>query len=227
MRFLCFAILAVVLLEAGSASAKPATANTTRSLARIEQLPGAPVHAALDAAMDAYNRAVTAGEVMNPALLTVIDYTRPSTEPRLWVIDLLHGKIVHRELVAHGRNSGENFATDFSNDEGSRKTSLGLFVTDHTYYGDNGYSLRLRGLDPGINDRAFERAIVMHGAAYVSDSAARRLGRLGRSWGCPAVRPEIARSLIDLIKEGTVLYAYGGVPSLSSRDVPPVASARR
>jgi hypothetical protein len=89
-------------------------------------------------------------------------------------------------------------------------TSLGLFVTDSSYVGHNGYSLRLRGLDPGINDNAWARAIVVHGAAYVSDAIAAKLGRLGRSWGCPAVRTDIARTLIDTIKGGTVLFAYGG-----------------
>ncbi len=126
------------------------------------------------------------------------------------MLDLQQGSVLYRELVAHGKRSGENVTRAFSNAEGSLMTSLGLFVTDTSYVGSNGYSLRLRGLEPGINDNAFARAIVIHGAAYVSQAIADKLGRLGRSWGCPAVRSEIARKLIDTIKGGTAIYAYGG-----------------
>jgi hypothetical protein len=140
--------------------------------------------------------------------LAVIDYSRASTEPRLWVFDLDTGTLVYRELVAHGRNSGDNFATAFSNDPSSLESSLGLYQTLDTYEGDNGYSLRLQGLEPGINDHAYERAIVMHGAPYVSEGFIHKVGRIGRSWGCPAVRPEIARPLIDSLKGGQYLFAY-------------------
>jgi hypothetical protein len=170
---------------------------------------GGPSQAVLEAAQSAYQHALDLGVVVNPRLMTVIDYSRPSTEPRLWVLDLVSRAILQRELVAHGQGSGGNVATAFSNDEGSRKSSLGLFVTGAAYTGENGYSLRLRGLDPGINDRAYARDIVIHGAEYVSEAIARTLGRLGRSWGCPAVRPAIARTLIDEIKGGTVVFAYG------------------
>ena len=172
-----------------------------------------PSQAALDAAQAAYRHALDLGVVVNPRLLTVIDYSRPSTQPRLWVLDLVSHVIVRRELVAHGRGSGENFATSFSNDDGSHKSSLGLFVTGVAYVGHNGYSLRLRGLDPGVNDHAYARDIVIHGAEYVSDAVARTLGRIGRSWGCPAVRLAVAQELIDQIKGGTVLFAYGATAS--------------
>jgi hypothetical protein len=140
--------------------------------------------------------------------LAVIDYSRPSTQPRLWVFDVARGKLLFEELVAHGRNTGEKLAQRFSNVEGSKMSSLGLFQTTETYYGSNGYSLRLRGLDAGFNDNALARAIVMHGAPYVSEAIAARLGRLGRSWGCPAVRPEVARTVIDTLKGGALLFAY-------------------
>jgi hypothetical protein len=140
--------------------------------------------------------------------LAVIDYSRPSTEPRLWVFDVERGRLLFQELVAHGRNTGEALAQRFSNVEGSRMSSLGLFRTAETYYGSNGYSLRLHGLDPGYNDNALARAIVMHGAPYVSQEIAGRVGRLGRSWGCPAVRPEVARTVIDTLKGGALLFAY-------------------
>ncbi len=140
--------------------------------------------------------------------LAVIDYSLPSTQPRLWVFDVDHGRLLFQELVAHGRNTGEALAQKFSNVEGSKMSSLGLFQTADTYYGNNGYSLRLRGLDTGFNDRALERASVMHGAPYVSEAIAEHLGRLGRSWGCPAVRQEVARGVIDTMKGGALLFAY-------------------
>jgi len=140
--------------------------------------------------------------------LAVIDYSLPSTKPRLWVFDVSRGRLLFQELVAHGRNTGERVAEHFSNVEGSKMSSLGLFQTTETYYGSNGYSLRLRGLDPGFNDNALARAIVMHGAPYVSQAIAERVGRIGRSWGCPAVRQEIARTVIDTLKGGALIFAY-------------------
>jgi hypothetical protein len=140
--------------------------------------------------------------------LAVIDYSKPSTQPRLWVFDLQRQRLLFEELVAHGRNTGDGLAERFSNVEGSKMSSIGLYQTADTYYGSNGYSLRLRGLDPGFNDNALSRAIVMHGAPYVSEAIAERLGRLGRSWGCPAVREDVARTVIDTLKGGALLFAY-------------------
>lgn len=124
------------------------------------------------------------------------------------MFDLNRETILRRELVAHGKGSGDALATAFSNRDGSHMSSLGLFLTGDTYIGSNGYSLRLQGLDSGVNDHAYDRAIVMHGAKYVSAAIA-KTGRLGRSWGCPAVDVHIARALIDTIKSGTVLFAFG------------------
>ncbi|HEF4758163.1 murein L,D-transpeptidase catalytic domain family protein [Pseudomonas baetica] len=140
--------------------------------------------------------------------LAVIDYSLPSTEQRLWVFDLKKRKLLFHELVAHGRNSGENMATQFSNQNESYATSLGLFRTQESYRGQNGYSLRMEGLEPGFNDNAFDRAIVIHGAPYVSPVLARANGRIGRSLGCPAVRPAIAHRLIDSMKDGQLLFSY-------------------
>ena len=172
-------------------------------------LHGAPAirPAALRAALTAWNDLQSRGEISRP-LLTVMDYGLPSTAKRMWVFDLASGKVLYHELVAHGRNSGEDATQSFSNEAGSLMTSLGAFVTGETYTGRNGYSLRLRGMEPGVNDRAEERAIVVHGAPYVSEEVALKLGRLGRSYGCPAVRPAIARSLIDELKDRTLLYAW-------------------
>jgi len=124
------------------------------------------------------------------------------------VLDLAHGEVLFHELVAHGAGSGDNYATRFSNTVDSRQTSLGLFRTAGTYEGGNGYSLKLQGLEPGFNDRAEQRNIVMHGAWYVSAEHARQHGRLGRSWGCPALPLEDARPVIDKIKGGTFVFSY-------------------
>jgi hypothetical protein len=161
-----------------------------------------------DLALSAASCAVKSGAVKNPPTLTVIDYSRPSSEKRLWVFDLRSRELVYEELVAHGQGSGANLATEFSNDNESHQTSLGLFVTADTYVGKNGYSLRLDGLDRGVNDRARERAIVMHGAPYVSEAFVKANGRLGRSWGCPAVSDLVARKMIDTVKGGGLVFAY-------------------
>jgi hypothetical protein len=158
--------------------------------------------------LDATACAIRQGLVTRQQILTVIDYSLPSTEPRLWVFELRTRRLLFRELVAHGRNSGSNHTTHFSDRPGSLATSLGLFVTADTYVGRHGYSLRLRGLEAGVNGRAEARAIVLHGAPYVTAEVARKLGRLGRSWGCPAVGLGVAQGLIDTIKGGTVVFAY-------------------
>jgi hypothetical protein len=159
-------------------------------------------------ALGAASCAVRSGAVGAPETLTVIDYSKPSTERRLWVFDLKARELVYEELVAHGQGSGANMATQFSNENESHQTSLGLFVTKDTYVGKNGYSLRLDGLDRGVNDRARERAIVMHGAPYVSEAFVKSNGRLGRSWGCPAISDGVARKMIDRVKGGGLVFAY-------------------
>ncbi|WP_163559294.1 murein L,D-transpeptidase catalytic domain family protein [Halomonas sp. NO4] len=140
--------------------------------------------------------------------LAVIDFSLPSTEPRLWVFDLDESRLLFEELVSHGQGSGNAMATAFSNVPESHQSSLGLFRTLNSYYGRNGYSLRLEGLEAGVNDLAFDRALVIHGADYVSEAFIERTGRLGRSYGCPAVRQEVAYPLIDSLKEEHYLFAY-------------------
>jgi hypothetical protein len=168
-------------------------------------------------ALDARACALRSGAVAQAARLAVIDYSKPSTEPRMWVFDLDRELLLYAEHVAHGRGSGENFARAFSNRDGSYQSSLGLFATADTYIGGNGYSLRMDGLEPGFNDRARGRAIVMHGAPYVDPLQALRQGRLGRSLGCPALRPAIARGVIDTIKDGQLLFAYYPDPEWLAR----------
>lgn len=140
--------------------------------------------------------------------LAVIDYSKPSTEPRLWVFDLRARKLLYHELVAHGRNTGQNRSTAFSNISESLQSSIGLFRTLGTYNGRNGYSLRMEGLEPGTNDHALARALVIHGASYVDAALARSQGRIGRSHGCPAVRSAVARPLIDTLKGGQYVFSY-------------------
>ena len=159
-------------------------------------------------ALGAASCAVRSGAIADLSTLTVIDYSRPSTAKRLWVFDVKRRALLYEELVAHGSGSGENVATAFSNENNSHRSSLGLFRTDETYVGRNGYSLRLHGLDAGFNDHAYDRAIVMHGAPYVSDDFAKAQGRLGRSWGCPALREGIAREVIDTVKGTGLVFAY-------------------
>lgn len=140
--------------------------------------------------------------------LAVIDYSLPSSEPRLWIFDLSRKRLLLEDFVAHGQNSGENLATRFSNHEGSHQSSLGLFVTQESYFGAHGYSLRMDGLEPGVNDRARDRAIVIHAADYVDPTWISRQGRIGRSQGCPAVRPEIAKMVVDSLKGGQFMFSW-------------------
>ncbi len=164
---------------------------------------------ALERALEARECALASGAALAASRLAVIDYSRPSTEPRLWIFELgTVPKLLFTEHVAHGQGSGENLARSFSNREGSHQTSLGLFRTAETYQGGNGYSLRLDGLEPGTNDAARPRAIVMHGAPYVNPALALSQGRLGRSYGCPAVRQAVAREMIDSLRDGQLLFAY-------------------
>ena len=159
-------------------------------------------------ALEARTCAARNGTGTDATRLAVIDYSKPSTERRLWVFDLASARLLYDEHVAHGRGSGENLATSFSNTDGSHQTSLGLYTTAETYMGGNGYSLRMDGHEPGWNDNARNRLIVMHGAPYVNPLQARVQGRLGRSFGCPAVRPEVAKPMIDTLKQGQLVFAY-------------------
>lgn len=184
-----------------------------RPAVKADVFAGVPREAGVSAdvlglALKSVRCAVSSGDIQTPRTLTVIDYSRPSIEPRLWVFEFATGEMLFKELVAHGRNTGENMAQHFSDTMNSRQSSIGLFVTDTTYVGNNGYSLRLDGLEPGFNGNARPRAIVMHGAPYVNAQIAASQGRLGRSWGCPALREAVARQVIDTIRGGGVIFSY-------------------
>ena len=206
-----FPIIGAALMAATLLVPHALDASTAATFARADFDPtaiGGIETDVFEMALGAASCAVRAGDVKDPETLTVIDYSKPSSERRLWVFDLKARELVYEELVAHGQGSGANMATEFSNDDESHQTSLGLFVTGDTYVGKNGYSLRLDGLDQGVNDRARDRAIVMHGAPYVSEQFVKATGRLGRSWGCPAIRAAVARQMIDRVKGGGLVFAY-------------------
>ncbi len=202
-RPLLATIAAVTTLMTG-----PVAAADTSLATRLQVIAPDASPEVLTLAANAMTCALAHG--MAPAnRLAVIDYSRPSNQPRLWVFDTRdEGRLLYRELVAHGKNTGDNLARHFSNEEGSLQTSLGLFRTMDTYVGGNGYSMRMDGLEPGFNDQALKRYIVMHGAPYVNEDTARKLGRLGRSWGCPAVRSGVAKEIIDTLKGGQLVFSY-------------------
>lgn len=200
------AMVCVVVVAAPAGAFNPAGGATARRRHQpaVRSMPRPHV---MDLAAQAYRCGRQRGEIERP-MLTVIDYSLPSTEPRLWVIDMRDGMVLYHELVAHGRNSGHFEATRFSNHHGSKQSSLGLFRAEETYRGRHGYSLRMSGLESGVNDNARDRAIVIHGADYVSRSFIARHGRLGRSWGCPALPREVSSQVIDVIKGGSAVFAY-------------------
>ena len=155
-------------------------------------------------AMDGYNSI----ELTNKSFLSIIDYSKPSTEKRFFIIDIENHKLLYQTLVAHGKKSGYLNATKFSNKYGSYKSSLGFFRTGNSYFGIRGYSLKLEGLEKGINDNARLRGIIIHGANYVDERLVNGTGVIGRSWGCPAVSNKLSKEIINLLKGGSLLYIY-------------------
>jgi hypothetical protein len=174
---------------------------------------------ALKLALKGYWNLYREGQLRRKDVITLIDFSKPSDVKRLYIIDVRTGRILRSDLVAHGRGSGDVMATSFSNQPGSNQSSIGFYLTESTYTGKNGYSLVLKGLDQGINDKAEMRSIVMHGADYVSEDYISRTGHLGRSLGCPAVSMERCFDLIDLIKDGTCLFIYHKDQGYASRSV--------
>lgn len=172
---------------------------------------------AFNYAMKGYNYLEQQHAILKRNILTIVDFSKPSVEKRLFVIDMNEGKLLFNTLVAHGRNSGYEYATKFSNIAESNQSSLGFYVTLDTYNGGNGYSLRLKGCEQGFNDKAYNRSIVVHGADYVSESFIHDRGFLGRSYGCPAVPKEFSKEIIDVIKNGSCLFLYNPEKKYLSR----------
>lgn len=158
-------------------------------------------------ALKGYYKMQEEGIIKNEKL-TIVDFSVSSAKERLWVIDMSKNEIILQSLVAHGKKTGEEFATNFSNRIDSHQSSLGFYVTGETYNGRNGFSMRLDGLERGINDNARTRAIVVHGADYASPRLIQSQGKLGRSYGCPAVPESVNAKLIDLIKDESCLFIY-------------------
>lgn len=164
-----------------------------------------------------YNVLRSEGKLNNDNVISIADFTLPSTQKRLFVIDLANHKLLFNTYVAHGRNSGKEYANRFSNSPDSHMSSLGFYVTLQTYYGEHGLSLRLEGEEKGINDNAESRAIVIHPADYVSENTVRSLGFLGRSFGCPALPSKLAPSIIKTIKDGSCFFVYSNKQKYFSR----------
>ena len=163
---------------------------------------------AFEYAMKGFDYLVKTGKVANDRIISICDFSLPSSKKRLFVIDLDNNKVLFNTYVAHGSNTGAAYANNFSNTPESNQSSPGFYETLHTYIGKHGYSLKLEGLEAGINDNANERAIVVHGADYVSESFIQARGYIGRSWGCPAVPENLSKPIIDKIKDGTCLFIY-------------------
>lgn len=163
---------------------------------------------AYEYAMKGYNYLASTGKLKNNQVISIVDFSQPSSKKRLFILDLKNYKLLFNTYVAHGRNSGREKATQFSNQGESYKSSLGFYITRETYIGDHGFSLKLEGEESGINDNAMSRAIVMHCADYVDESLIRAQGYIGRSLGCPAIPEKLHRPIIEKIKNGTCLFLY-------------------
>lgn len=204
-------LISTVILTTNFISTTPSFARTETDInAKVQTLS----HKApklnknvLKLALTAYKNASKKGAVKKP-VLTVIDYSLPSNMQRMWVFDIRNERLLYNTYVAHGRNSGVNRASHFSNAQSSKQSSLGTYITKNTYIGHKGYSLNLQGLDKGFNDNAYNRRVVMHGAWYVEPDFIKRAGRAGLSWGCPAISQKLAKPVINTIKNGSVIFAY-------------------
>jgi hypothetical protein len=162
-----------------------------------------------DLAIKGLKRLDSNGKLQNPNIVTIADYSQSSNKKRLYVIDLKNRKLLFNTYVAHGRNTGDEFAKSFSNVEGSLKSSLGFYITEHPIMGSHtGFSLLIDGVEKGFNDNAIKRAIIIHGADYASENYIKKNGRLGRSWGCPALPTTLNKLIIESIKGGTCLFVY-------------------
>jgi len=164
-----------------------------------------------------WQKLIEQGRLVNDSVMAIVDFSQPSDHKRLYVLDMKNYKVLFNTLVAHGRNSGKERASSFSNKAGSYKSSPGFYITQDTYNGSNGYSLRLEGIEKGINDKAFNRAIVMHGASYVDESYIESQGYIGRSEGCPAIPLKDAGEIIDVMKNRACLFVYAPTKNYALR----------
>jgi len=164
-----------------------------------------------------YNLKVAGKLPQNSSIVTVVDFTKASHTKRMWIIDLMKKKLLINTWVAHGQGSGDDVANQFSNNNDSHQSSLGFYITEDIYYGKHGRSLHINGLDKGFNDHARARDIVVHAADYVCEKTISQLGRIGRSFGCPAVSPQVSDQVINMIKGKTVMFIYGNDKAYTSQ----------
>jgi hypothetical protein len=208
-----------IITATGAGEAIPAAINPSKTsfYDSLKLGPRGLARQAYDCAMQGFSYLVETGKLTNQAIISIIDFSKPSSQKRLFVLDLAHYKVLFNTYVAHGINSGREYASQFSNLPESNKSSLGFYITGGTYMGSNGFSLRLNGLERGINDNANSRDIVMHGADYVNEDYIQSQGYIGRSWGCPAVAPQLSKPLINSIKNGTCLFIYSNTDGYARR----------
>lgn len=199
---------AIVVKDSASVSNIDATSKYSFLYAKMKLDSLGLSQEAFNYGLQGYIGLLSTGTVKKNKVLSIVDFSLPSTKKRLFVIDVTTGKLLFNTFVSHGRNSGKEMATTFSNDLNSFKSSLGFFVTGNTYKGEHGYSLRLEGMEAGINDNAYNRSIVMHAADYVNEKVIQVQGFLGRSLGCPAVPPSLHKAIINTIKDGSCLFLY-------------------
>lgn len=200
-------ILVSVGLMVGLASEAALASTASAATQILSEAPGLNANV-LSLGLDAYLYAKKHGVAVKKSLLTIVDYSLPSSQKRLWVIDLKRGQVLNTLLVAQGKNTGYTQAKYFSNQDSSLKSSIGVFLTGDQYYGKHGKSMRLNGLDKGYNDHARQRGIVVHAASYVTEAYVQAHGRVGNSWGCLAVDPAISSQLIDELKGGSLIFSY-------------------
>lgn len=206
-----FLIVIITLTAAGNATVRPHynfDEGASVLYEAIEFNDAPPPYDVFDRALSGYHKLKAAKLLSTKEILTIIDFRKSANERRMWVIDLKNKKLLFHSLTAHGKNSGDVFARYFSNTPNSNQSSLGFYVTGNTYLGKHGVSLKLHGVESGINDKAEVRAIVMHGANYVSESYITKFGRLGRSFGCPAVPVELHKQIITSLANKTCLFIY-------------------
>jgi len=210
----------IQLASLSSVSEEPTSSNTLSTVNKFDDNTIALAYDSMDLdkmglseqafnyAMKGFNYLVHHGKLAKDNIISIVDFTLPSSTKRLFVIDLDDYRVLYNTYVAHGVNSGREYANQFSNTPSSYKSSLGFYETLQTYMGEHGYSLRLDGLEKGINDNANSRDIVIHAADYVNESFIRSQGYIGRSWGCPALPEKLHKPIIDKIKNGSCLFIY-------------------
>jgi hypothetical protein len=160
-------------------------------------------------AVKGFNKLKEQGQILNSSILTIIDFSQSSNNKRMYVIDLYKKALLFNTYVAHGKNTGNEFAEKFSNIPGTLQSSLGFYITENMSIGSKvGLSLILKGIEKGINDKAREREIIIHGAEYATEDFIRKNGRLGRSFGCPSLPPDLIKPVAESIKDGTCLFIY-------------------